>query len=62
MKDDKRNRMLAQYNKLITIYSDLLAEVEELTEEEKILHNDILAAVDKNKIMKMKEYVKNIKE
>lgn len=62
MNDDKKKRMLNHYNQLLTIYSDLEAEVAELTEEEKKLHNDILLAVDKNKIAKMQEHINKIKE
>ncbi len=62
MSDDKNKKMLSYYEQLLTIYSDLQAEVEELTEEEKVLHQDILTAIDKNKMGKIQEHIKNIKE
>jgi len=62
MSDNQKSKMMDYYNQLLTVYGNLEVEVEKLVGEEKKLHNQLLRAVDKRKVMKIQEYIKNIKE
>lgn len=55
-------QIIGYYTKLIAMYEGLLQEVDKLNDEEKKFHFDMLEAIDRNKMARIKEHIEKIKD